>query len=263
MTSKNICKFCGQEKKLIKAHIIPRNFYLDYKNEQYMEVDELSGKFTIKQNGSYDKNILCAECDGKILGKFDQEGYRILLDEIYKHCLYHDDKIKIYNLTSEYYDYNKFRRFFISILWKASISSLPEYSHIQLGEYEDKALAILKGIASYENLFKIYIYKYPKNKDYNKFIYITKSKIANYKTFVLNMAGYMIFIILNGKNHIYTKINHPISKMIINNKNFCIIESEELYFQHQHMAEQKMHEMWRKGYIPPFAPKVKTKKDSF
>lgn len=111
MTSKNICKFCGQEKKLIKAHIIPRNFYLDYKNEQYMEVDELSGKFTIKQNGSYDKNILCAECDGKILGKFDQEGYRILLDEIYKHCLYHDDKIKIYNLTSEYYDYNKFRRF--------------------------------------------------------------------------------------------------------------------------------------------------------
>ena len=51
MKSKNICKFCGQEKKLIKAHIIPRNFYLDYKNEQYMEVNALSGKFTIKQSG--------------------------------------------------------------------------------------------------------------------------------------------------------------------------------------------------------------------
>lgn len=23
-----ICKFCGQEKKLIKAHIIPKKFYL-------------------------------------------------------------------------------------------------------------------------------------------------------------------------------------------------------------------------------------------
>lgn len=63
------------------------------------------------------------------------------------------------------------------------------------------------------------------------------------------MAGYMIFIILNGKNH-------PISKMIINNKNFCIIESEELYFQHQQMAEQKMQEMWRRGYKPQFAPKL-------
>ncbi len=70
------------------------------------------------------------------------------------------------------------------------------------------------------------------------------------------MAGYMIFIILNGKNHPYTKENHPISKMIINNKNFCIIESEELYFQHQQMAEQKMQEMWRRGYKPQFAPKL-------
>ena len=71
MTLKNTCKFCGQEKKLIKAHIIPKNFYLDYKKEQYMSVDSLSGKFKIQQNGAYDKNILCSDCDGKILGKFD------------------------------------------------------------------------------------------------------------------------------------------------------------------------------------------------
>ena len=40
---KNTCKFCGQEKKLIKAHIIPKNFYLDYKKEQYMSIDSLFG----------------------------------------------------------------------------------------------------------------------------------------------------------------------------------------------------------------------------
>ena len=52
MTSKNTCKFCREEKKLIKAHVIPKNFYLDYKKEQYISVDSLSGKFKIQQNGA-------------------------------------------------------------------------------------------------------------------------------------------------------------------------------------------------------------------
>lgn len=47
-----------------------------------------------------------------------------------------------------------------------------------------------------------------------------------------------------------------VKKLIALAENFCIIESEELYFQHQQMAEQKMQEMWRKGYKPPFAPKL-------
>lgn len=30
-----ICKFCGQEKKLIKAHIIPKKFYLGLSEDKY------------------------------------------------------------------------------------------------------------------------------------------------------------------------------------------------------------------------------------
>ena len=41
-----ICKFCRQEKKLIKAHIIPRNFYLarkvDGKPQAQDDIDSLS-----------------------------------------------------------------------------------------------------------------------------------------------------------------------------------------------------------------------------
>lgn len=220
-----------------------------------MRVDELSGKFTIKQNGSYDKNILCANCDGKILGKFDKEGYKVLLKEVYNHLIYQTIGIKLYYLTANDYSYEKLRKFFISILWKASISILPEYADIQLGEYEDKALAILQGGASFDNLFKIYMFKYPNDKEYNKFIYIAKTKIACHKAFVLSMAGYMVFIILNGKNHIYTKANHPISQMIISKKSFGVIESDILYLQHERIATQKIQEMYKKGYKPPFLPK--------
>lgn len=75
---KNTCKFCGQEKKLIKAHI------------------SLSGKFKVK--------------------------------------MFNDNAI--YYLTSKDYNYEYLRKFFISILWRASISSLPDFRDIQLGQYE-------------------------------------------------------------------------------------------------------------------------------
>ena len=67
MKNNTTCKFCGQEKKLIKAHIIPRKFYLDYKSEKYVGVNSQTGEFVLQQCGSYDKNILCEDCDSKIL----------------------------------------------------------------------------------------------------------------------------------------------------------------------------------------------------
>ena len=38
MNKYTICKFCGKEKKLIKAHIIPRNFYLARKNDKLISI---------------------------------------------------------------------------------------------------------------------------------------------------------------------------------------------------------------------------------
>lgn len=245
MNSKNICKFCRQQKKLIRAHIIPRHFYLDYKDEQYVSVNSLSGKFKIQQCGAYDKNILCKDCDAKIIGKFDKEGYRILFDEIKKHKLKNVSDDIIYYLTSKDYNFEYLRNFFISILWRASISFLPDFKDINLGEYQQKALEILQGKKSYDNLFKIFIFKYPEGKDFNKLIFLSKAKFYNRKAYVINMAGYFITIILNGKN------------LIFNNKLHYIIESNRLYLQHYHFANKKMQEMWMKGYKPPFAPKIK------
>ncbi len=203
MKQRSICKFCGQEKKLIKAHIIPRSFYLDYKHGQYTSVDSISGKFKIQQSGAYDKNILCADCDGKIIGEFDKEGSRILLKEVPRTAIYNNYDKAIYYLAPEHYNHKYLRNFFISILWRASISNLREFDIVHLGEYEDKALKILKGKEEYKNLFKTYIYKYPNGKDYNHFTFIGKSKVANHNAYVINMAGYFIQIILNGKNHPY------------------------------------------------------------
>jgi len=51
----SICKFCGKEKKLIGAHIIPRKFYLNYESEHYQSIDPFEGKSKTQQAGAIDK----------------------------------------------------------------------------------------------------------------------------------------------------------------------------------------------------------------
>lgn len=54
-----------------------------------------------------------------------------------------------------------FRKFFISVLWRASISKAEDFSNINLGPYEDIALKILESDIEKDNLFKILIFKFP------------------------------------------------------------------------------------------------------
>ena len=71
------CKFCGQEKKLIDAHIVPKSFYLGLKEkDKYLSINSRTAKYTIQQKGGYDKNILCETCDSKV-GCGKSQIYRI------------------------------------------------------------------------------------------------------------------------------------------------------------------------------------------
>ena len=70
-----ICKWCNEDKKLIKAHIYPRYFYEGFgyligKNERPVRC----------RQGIYDPGILCENCDRNVLGVFDQYAKDILMD---------------------------------------------------------------------------------------------------------------------------------------------------------------------------------------
>lgn len=176
------CKFCGQEKKLIKAHIIPKKFYLGIKEDRCLSINSKTGRYAFQQQGGYDSNILCADCDNHILGEFDKEGYRILFGDFskYKYVQVHP-QYKIYQIDNDNFDYVKLRKFFISILWRASVSKLEEWSNINLGSYEKKAYEILKGEREYNELFKILIYKNCYAENINQVILIAKGKQKNIK----------------------------------------------------------------------------------
>ena len=108
------CKFCGQEKKLIKAHIVPKGFYIGLKYDRYLFVNVRTAQYKYSQQGGYDNSILCADCDNHVFGDFDKEGYRVLLGDFFKYKFIQvNEQERLYKLTCDDFDYQKLRKFFI------------------------------------------------------------------------------------------------------------------------------------------------------
>lgn len=249
-----ICKFCRQEKKLIKAHIIPRNFYLARKNDKYICINSKTGEYTYQQQGGYDSNILCGDCDNNILGEFDKESYRVLFGDFnkYQYVQIHP-KYKIYQLDNSNFDYTKLRKFFISILWRASISQLEEWSNINLGGYERKALNILKGKREYPELFKILIYKNSLTEDINQEVLIAKGKTSKYKKYVIQMAGYRIEVMVDS-TRITNKYKLQYETSFLNPTYAHIIETPEVSKRLKQEYNIRMRKLYAKGFVPPKPP---------
>lgn len=136
-----ICKYCGQYTKLINSHIIPKSFYQLKKwgpcagiNAKQVVVDKVHSQNGLKEP------LLCKVCDNK-LGYLDRYAYHFLFHDIPQAECCLDGELEFYNLSPKDFNYNNVRRFFISLLWRASISSKIPYS---LGIYENIALQILK-----------------------------------------------------------------------------------------------------------------------
>ncbi len=130
------CKGCGENKKLIRAHIIPEAFFVGLRSEgksPLMVADELHYP---KRSpiGVYDRSILCHDCEQKFQD-LDHYGQEILLKTELESCVVKETVYyKIPNVN-----YELFKLFFISILWRAAISIQPYYSKVKLGKFEEIA----------------------------------------------------------------------------------------------------------------------------
>lgn len=151
------CKLCLQQKPLIKAHIIPQSFYAT-NNLLFSD----SSLFTKKRpNGSYDSGILCQTCDGDVIGKFDTFAKKILIDRkgVRKETCHNPSNpqqaLSFYRLEDKT-GYDKLNKFFISVLWRASISSHEDFSSFYLGPYESLAKKIiLDNSYDYSSIFSV------------------------------------------------------------------------------------------------------------
>lgn len=142
------CKLCLQEKKLCKrSHIIPnftykRELFNDSKNNgRAVSFDMKSGKKRNINTGEYESNILCEECDNKIIGNLEDYFSRVIYggkikDNIRNRIIRQQDGLE-YSLIAGV-DYKKVKLFLLSIIWRASVSSRPFFKHVSLGPYENE-----------------------------------------------------------------------------------------------------------------------------
>ena len=89
--------------------------------------------------GPYAKNLLCAECVNYVIGKFENFACETLF---YPKDTQEPKVIEVengvYSLKNKA-NYRKIDLFFISILWRASISSQTHQNKSILGTYQDYA----------------------------------------------------------------------------------------------------------------------------
>jgi hypothetical protein len=109
--------------------------------------------------GVYDTAILCQRCEDSFS---EVDGYAALLllqQQGALHPLKQDDKIEGYEIWS--YDYDRLKRFFMSVLWRASVSSHLFYSSVDIGPYEPLLRDMLNSKNAGEpDIFSVVLWKY-------------------------------------------------------------------------------------------------------
>ena len=144
------CKLCRQEKELLKrSHIIPDFMYQELYNEHHQinsfnPLDMLAGKGYVKRpsSGEYEGGLLCSTCDTNVIGLYESYASKAS----YGGLLHQNESPTCQNYINyegisfthcENINYQKFKLFLLSILWRASISSRPMFSNISLGDNEE------------------------------------------------------------------------------------------------------------------------------
>lgn len=130
------CALCQNEKELKKSHIIPEFFYKSlYEkvgNSYRFNVVPLDSdqKLRYKQKGLTEP-LLCEDCEGQ-LSQYENHVRQIFYGGtgIY---ITNGNPIKIEGI-----DYQKFKLFQLSILWRASVSNLDFFENVSLGPHEEK-----------------------------------------------------------------------------------------------------------------------------
>lgn len=137
-----ICKLCCAEKPTVKSHIIPEAFFREMrKGDTLLLVSGTAGEFPKRAPiGVYDERMLCGDCE-KRFGDIDSFGAETLLSGFNKlfSPLYEMRGLAAYQSSS--IDGTRLLRFLLSVLWRASASTQPFFRRVQLGPFEEKAIA--------------------------------------------------------------------------------------------------------------------------
>lgn len=127
------CKLCLQERELKNSHIIPEFIYTPLYDDKHCFhiLSNLRAKGPAKLQQGIREHLLCSDCE-IALSKYERYVSLILSGQS-KVKSNRDGKL----VTLEGLDYKQFRLFGLSVLWRASASSLQMFEQVKLGPHEE------------------------------------------------------------------------------------------------------------------------------
>ncbi len=133
------CRLCNGEKPLKESHIIPRFFYrpMEWNGNNFRyQILGVHSIRVITGQGGIKERLLCEDCELKF-SRFENYVSR---------TLYGGLELTFSKLTNRTWlisglDYNKFKLFQLSILWRASVSSQEFFESVRLGEKHESEIS--------------------------------------------------------------------------------------------------------------------------
>jgi hypothetical protein len=188
---------CTSE-QLIEAHIIPQGF------ARFIRGPESNVKLTPErvseakpQLGEYDADILCADCDSK-LGLDDEYGLEVCRRYDAEHISVSAEIFEMKNIDCE-----RFSKFVLSILWRASISKRKSFAVVNLGPYENVARDVLFGARKLADMkaFEVILQRYrSEHCDPSKiYFHPSRSPFGVLNAYGFGLAGFRILAKLDNR----------------------------------------------------------------
>lgn len=204
---KGKCKLCQEDKDLIKkTHIIPEFLYQYLFDEDHKfvlskshELLEPVKKLRFRPTGEYEGGLLCKVCDNEIIGGYESYASSTTFGNTSKPAEvkvhnYHNGKGQSWSVCRDI-DYKRFKLFLLSILWRASISTRPLFSEVNLGPHEDIIREmIFHGNAGDESDYPIQIWTTVQNNNFPKdFMFQPRgAMIKGHQDFIFPISGLFI-----------------------------------------------------------------------
>ena len=120
------CRLCDKAGKLCRSHILPKSFTRRMRagSPQVAAVYMRKEPNAVKSNGEHAEYLLCSACEHLLKIKYEDYGTRIFVE---KNSIEDGGK----NVLIRGFRYNTFYLFVVSIMWRASVSSLEIYKSSQ------------------------------------------------------------------------------------------------------------------------------------
>lgn len=124
-----ICRLCERQRELCDSHALPNslfNYILRKSDGKAVVVIDDPGTLTRYTADTWDTELLCQECEETLNNRFDRYGMGVFRGHI--GTVSRD----LEGITLCGVDRRRLRTFFLSVLWRISVSSHPNYSNIDL-----------------------------------------------------------------------------------------------------------------------------------